>query len=68
MKKRLLPMILAVTVLLTCLSSGVADTESISIVFTFDKASYEIGTPVTVAYAITGGSGSYISITYSCFA
>ena len=46
--------------------TGAAKMDPISVTFTFDKESYMIGTPVTVTYAIAGGSGSYRDIAYGC--
>ena len=47
--------------------SGGTTVDPISVNVSFDKASYTIGETITVSYAITGGSGSYSSITCICY-
>ena len=42
-------------------------TDSVSVEITFSKSTYPVGKEITANYKISGGSGSYPEIRYSCY-
>ena len=60
-------LIISLVMILICSVFSVASAGSVEIKFEFDKTEYTVGEEIKVKYSVSGGSGDYPTLHYTCY-